>query len=119
MLAQPLVTLDARGPRKDVQAIARIAVEQEAVTIVVGLPLNMDGSAGPAHAEAIQVMERLRQETDVPVTGIDERLTSVQAERTLIGAGMRREKRRRGGAVDRVAAALILESFLALLERSR
>ena len=118
ILAQPLLTLDARGPRKDAEAIARIAVEHDVVAIVVGLPVNMDGSHGTSYQEAEQMIDRVRAASGLPVVGWDERLTSVQAERTLIEAGMPREKRRRGGAVDRVAAALILESFLGSLPPS-
>ena len=113
MLAQPFQTLESRGGRRDVEAIALIAREHDVVGIVVGLPLNMDGSRGPACELAEQFMERLRQGTGLPVVGWDERLTSVQAERTLAEAGTRRDRRRGGGAVDRVAAALLLQSFLA------
>ena len=118
ILAQPLMTLECRGPRRDVEAIAELAATHEVVGIVVGLPLNMDGSRGPGCEAAEILMERLRARTGMPVAGWDERLSSAQAERMLIGSGMRRDKRRRGGVVDRVAAALILESFLASLERA-
>jgi putative Holliday junction resolvase len=118
ILAQPLLTLDARGGRRDAEAIRDVAAEHEVVAIVVGLPVNMDGSHGPAYQEVERFMDRVRAASGLPVVGWDERLTSVQAERTLIEAGVRREKRRRGGAIDRIAAALILESFLGSLPAS-
>jgi putative Holliday junction resolvase len=86
--------------------------------MVVGLPYNMDGSEGPSFAAAARLLEDLQDASGLPVRGWDERLTSVQAERTLISAGVRRDRRRREGMVDRVAAALILESFLAFLSGS-
>ncbi len=115
VLAQPLATLDAAGLRSTGVAILEVARQHEAVAIVVGLPVNMDGSEGPAHAKAVQLIEILQQGSEIPICGWDERLTSVQAERVLISSGMRRSKRRKKGVVDQVAAALILESFLASL----
>jgi putative Holliday junction resolvase len=114
ILAQPLTTVACRGRRKDLEALVELARDHEAVGIVVGLPRNMDGSRGPAYEAAQRILEDLRNASGLPVCGWDERLTTVQAERTLIAAGVRRERRRKG-ALDRVAAALILESFLASL----
>jgi putative Holliday junction resolvase len=111
ILAQPLTTLDRRSDRRDAEAIKALAAAHEVVAIVVGLPINMDGSRGPACAAAEVLLERLRLVCGVPVVGWDERLTSAQAERLLVSAGVRRDERRRG-ATDRIAAALILESFL-------
>jgi len=88
-----------------------LAALHEAVAIVVGLPINMDGSRGAACVAAEAFAERLRTVCGLPVVGWDERLTSAQAERLLVSAGVRREQRRQG-ATDRIAAALILESFL-------
>jgi putative Holliday junction resolvase len=113
MLAQPFRTLEARGEARDAEAIARLAREHEVAGIVVGLPLNMDGTGGPECDHARSLIEALRRASGLPVAAWDERLTSVQAERTLVEAGVRRDRRRRGGAVDRVAAALLLQSFLA------
>lgn len=118
ILAQPLTTLSSGGRRRDVQALVELAREHEAVAVVVGLPYHMDGSEGPSFASAVRLIEDLRDASGLPVCGWDERLTSVQAERTLISAGVRRDKRRRKGTVDRVAAALILESFLTSLLNS-
>lgn len=115
IIAQPLTTLSSRGRRRDVEVLVKLAREHDAVALVVGLPYNMDGSQGPSFAAAARLVEDLQEASGLPVRGWDERLTSVQAERTLISAGVRRDGRRRKGTVDRVAAALILESFLASL----
>jgi putative Holliday junction resolvase len=119
ILAQPLTTLSSFGRRRDVQALVQLAEEHDAVALVVGLPYNMDGSEGPAFAKSARLIKELEESSGLPVCGWDERLTSVQAERTLIAAGLRRDERRRKGMVDRVAAALILEAFLASLPDSR
>jgi putative pre-16S rRNA nuclease len=116
ILAQPLTTVSSRGARRDVEEIQKLAREHQVVGIVVGLPLNMDGTRGAAAEAAEALMNRLRAATGLPVVPWDERLSSVEATRTLIRAGVRRETRRKSGAVDRVAASLILESFLASLE---
>jgi putative Holliday junction resolvase len=117
ILAQPLTTLSSRGRRRDLEALVELARQHDAVAIVVGLPYNMDGSQGASFAAAARLLEDLQHASGLPVRGWDERLTSVQAERTLIAAGVRRDRRRKG-TVDRVAAALILESFLASLADS-
>ncbi|MGD8376135.1 MAG: Holliday junction resolvase RuvX [Acidobacteriota bacterium] len=113
MIACPFRTIDSRGRRKDLEAIARIVGEEEVVGVIVGLPINMDGTRGPECEKAERFIEELRTATGLPVRGWDERLTSAQAERALVEAGVRRERRRREGLVDRTAAALLLESFLA------
>lgn len=76
----------------------------------MGLPLNMDGSEG-ARAEKTRAFgAKLEEISGIPVEFVDERLTSVEAEELLISAGVRREKRKE--VIDKVAATLILESYL-------
>jgi len=109
--ANPLKPLKSVGPRKDVLRIAEVAREQAVVMVVVGLPLLLNGEDGPAAVAARRFAERLRARlVDVPVELWDERLTTVEAERTLIEAGVRRGKRRQ--VVDGLAATLILESYM-------
>ena len=110
-LCTPLTTLDAKGPPDDQQRIAEIAAQHEVESMVVGLPMNMDGSHGPAARRAQAFCRTLRTLTDIPVVTYDERLTSHEAEARLRAAGVQpsRDKRR----VDSAAAALILESYLA------
>jgi putative Holliday junction resolvase len=87
--------------------------ELEAVEIVVGVPLNMDGSEGPMAVEARGFARRLSQRTGLPVHERDERLSSVEAERRLQDLDLPRAKRRDKGRRDRLAAAVLLEDFLA------
>ncbi len=96
----------------DRRAILRAAREAEATIIVVGLPLSLSGATGPAARAALAEVDALRllAGTDLEVVPHDERLTTVVAERSLIEARMRRDARRR--VVDKVAAAVMLQSWL-------
>lgn len=84
----------------------RFAVEK----IVVGNPLNMNGTAGPASKQAVRLAGILQKKLELPVEMIDERLTSVSAEKTLISGGLSRKNRRK--LTDKLAAVLILEQYL-------
>jgi putative holliday junction resolvase len=98
-------------PAADRRAIVDTARRQDANVIVVGLPLSLSGRSGPAARAALEEVEELRAVAgDIEVTVHDERLTTVTAERALTEAGMRREARRR--VVDKVAAAVMLQSWL-------
>lgn len=108
--AQGLPSLERR--RDPVAQVVETCREWEAGLVVVGLPLNMDGSRGPAAIEAESFAAELGRRSGLPVVLQDERLTSVSANRVLIEAGVRRDKRRKGGLVDRAAAALILQAYL-------
>jgi len=78
--------------------------------IVIGMPRNMDGSYGPASEKVNQFIEQLKLEIDVPIKTWDERLSSAQANRVLLEANVSRKKRK--GKVDKMAAAIILQSYL-------
>jgi putative Holliday junction resolvase len=111
VLASPLRVLE-RCPdhRADHAALAAVVAETGAEVVVVGLPLSLNGRAGPA-AEAVQLeIAELRAVLPVPVEVIDERLTTVAAGRALRTAGVRSRRQRR--VVDQAAAALILQSWL-------
>ena len=114
LLASPLRTLDAEPMATLSERLAAVVREVGAVELVVGLPRNLDGSSGEAAASARSLAEQLKRSTRLPVSLQDERLSSVAAERHLVGQGVRREKRK--ALVDQLAATLILESFL---ERKR
>ncbi|HHX39572.1 MAG TPA: Holliday junction resolvase RuvX [Armatimonadetes bacterium] len=114
--ANPLTVLPRkRGDREVIEAIARIVEEEAVEEVVVGLPVNMDGSHGPAAAAAEAFAAKLAACLKVPVFTHDERLTSEEAEGILISEGVQRSRRR--GRVDPIAAALILRSYLGSPER--
>jgi putative Holliday junction resolvase len=108
---QPLELLESTGPHRDIDAIGRIAEEHGVVRALVGLPLLLSGEEGQGAAAARRFAARLRSRLpEVDVQLWDERLTTVQAERMLIGAGVK--PRRRRAVVDGLAAVLILKSYL-------
>jgi len=109
-IAQPLVTIPAE-PRETLPTrLATLARENEATRIVVGLPRRLDGSHGPEAVAARELAAELRRAARLPVELVDERLTTVAAERSLLEGGMHRQKRRAN--IDRVAAALLLQTHL-------
>lgn len=95
---------------RDRRAIATVAAEWEATLLVVGLPLSLDGSDGPAAIGARREAERLAEVTGLPVETYDERFTTVSAERTLTEQNVRGPDRRK--VIDMVAAAVLLQAWL-------
>jgi putative Holliday junction resolvase len=108
--AQGRETMPRLGGLRDLEAIAALAREEDAQRIVIGLPLRLDGTAGVAAEEARKFAADLERVIDVPVDLWDERLTTAEVERAMTEAGVRRRKRR--VQVDRLAAVLILQSWL-------
>jgi putative Holliday junction resolvase len=114
-LASPYAVIERSGDvTRDHAEIARIVTEVGASTVVVGLPLSLDGTMGPAARSARAESETLAGAVHVPVETHDERLTSVSAGRSLARSGLRSGARRaaRRGSVDKVAAAIMLQSWL-------
>lgn len=110
-IASPLTVLQRCGSQGgDHRNIAKIVVEEEAVAIVVGLPLNMDGSEGKAAQSARAEAERMATVVGVPVYVHDERLTTVVADRVMMEQNMNAQARRK--VVDKWAAAVILQAWL-------
>jgi putative holliday junction resolvase len=110
-LATPYEVLQRSGDRvRDHRAVAEHVAETEAEVVVVGLPLSLDGSVGPAAERVLAEVDDLAGALDVPVETWDERLSTVTAERSLMEQQMRAQARRR--VVDKVAAAVILQSWL-------
>src|SRR5215813_12150570 len=99
------------GGIRDLEAIARLLAPMEPERIVVGLPLNMDGSEGPQAAKVRRFATRVGEHLATAVELWDERLTTVEAETLLAETGVARGRRR--ALVDQVAAAAILRSYLA------
>jgi putative holliday junction resolvase len=110
-IASPLTMIPRSGSvRRDHEQIRKLAVEEEAEMLVVGLPLNMNGSSGPAAKAAIAEADALATVVGVPVITFDERRTTVTADRALIEAGISAQARRK--LVDKVAAAVMLQAWL-------
>lgn len=113
VLASPVTVLTRRGDRgADHRAIADLVREWAAERVVVGLPLSLDGSMGPAARAADEEARALAGVVDVPVDVVDERLTTVTADRALREAAPRRGARARRAVVDAAAAAVLLQSWL-------
>jgi putative holliday junction resolvase len=110
-LASPFKTLQRSGSQKrDHQVIAALVVEEEAERVIVGLPLSMDGSMGDAAVRAQNEADALGRVVHVPVEMVDERLTTVTAQRSLLEMNVRRADRKH--VVDQLAAAVLLQTWL-------
>ena len=109
-LASPVAVLDRSDPAALWDRVRAEAQLRDADRIVVGLPLNLDGSEGAAAMAARGLAEEAHRRTGLPVELYDERLSTVEAERSLIAGGVRRRDRRR--RVDAVAASVVLQSWL-------
>lgn len=114
--AVPLTTIAHESRAKDVAAIVALAQTRGAATIVVGYPLRLDGSHGPAAENMDRFIEALRAAFAGEVVAMDERLTTAAAQAKMRDSSMRASKRRT--IVDRLAAVEILESYRARLRRS-
>jgi len=110
ILASPLPVYERRGEKEDLTFLSNPISERKAGRIVLGLPLNMDGSSGEMADEVIAFAAALREESGLPVVTFDERLTSVEAERVLVQANLSRKRRK--GLRDSLSAVLILQGYL-------
>jgi putative Holliday junction resolvase len=114
MFAFPSGKLERIGRKKDLAALARLIEEREIGSVVVGDPLHMSGRPGKGADAAKSFAADLAELTGLPVETLDERLTSVEAERTLTASG--RNAKQQKEVVDSVAASIILSTYL---ERKR
>lgn len=110
LFASPLRVIEREGGQADLEEIVRTARDYEAERIVVGIPINLRGEWAVAAQNVQQEIEQLRCLSHVPVEIVDERLTTAAADRSLASGGVGREARR--GVVDKVAAALLLQTYL-------
>jgi putative holliday junction resolvase len=108
--AQGLETLQRRNKRYDFQHLARVIRDYHVIEIVVGLPKRLSGAESAQTQKVLDFVEDLKKKFPLPIHLWDERLTSVQATRLLKEAELSIEKRT--AAVDRMAAMLILQSFM-------
>ncbi len=110
MLAHPLEFIPADPFADFLARLKEIIREKEVELIIVGMPRNMDGSYGPAALKVQVFVAALKDAVTIPIRALDERLTSVQANRILRENKVRGDKRKE--QVDKMAAAIILQSYL-------
>lgn len=111
VIASPLRTLRRHGGQRDLDAVAAVREEVGAEAVVLGLPRELSGDEGPAARRVRRFGEALAAHLGCPVHYWDERFSTVEAERVLLEADVSRKGR--AAVVDHVAAALILQGFLA------
>jgi putative Holliday junction resolvase len=112
IIAQSVGTIERKGIKNDLKKIVGFIKEYRAGRIIVGLPLNMDGTEGKSAKRAIDFVGELKKEVTVEVEMLDERLTTAQGERIFLKANASREKRRKN--LDKISAQLILQNYLDL-----
>src|SRR6185295_14221220 len=110
MIATPLEFIPAEPFAPFLERLKQLIREKEVEMILIGMPRNMDGSYGPAALQVQEFIAVLKDAIAVPIKAWDERLTSAQANRFLIAANVRRDKRKE--KVDKTAAAILLQSYL-------
>jgi len=115
-VASPLETIRRRKFREDAAALIRLIEERGVGGLVIGLPVNMDGTEGPRCQSARQFAANLLERVDIPIVFWDERLSTAAVERVLVQeADMSRQRRK--DVVDKMAAAYILQGALDALDR--
>lgn len=110
MVATPVTVIRREKFTLDAQALLKLCAEREVTGLILGLPLNMDGSAGPRVQSTQAFARNLEKLTDLPIAFWDERLSTVAAERALLEADTSRK--RRAEVIDQVAAGYILQGAL-------
>ncbi len=108
--AQGLKTIQRRSMKNDLGEIESIISQYQIGKIVVGLPKNMDGSLGKKAEFVLEWVEEYKKKTGILIETWDERLSTVEASKTLLKADLSRKKRK--GVIDKVAAVLILQGYL-------
>ena len=110
LLGSPLVTITRSTPRNDFSTILGLVTEHEVETIVVGLPVSLNGTIGPQGQKTLNFCDELRKTIPVPIKTLNEQYTSAEAEFRIRESGGEPSKDR--GRVDAVAAAIILQEWL-------
>ncbi len=117
LVATPITVIRREKFTLDAQALLALLTSREVKGIILGLPLNMDGTAGPRVQTTQAFARNLMKLTDLPITFWDERLSTVAAERALLEADASRK--RRAAVIDQVAAGYILQGALDRLDTLR
>ena len=108
--AQGLETIQNRGKKSVLEALIKIFTEYAVGEVVIGLPINMNGTVGPQAKAIMDLIPELEAALKVPVKTWDERLSSRQVERFMLEGGLSRQKRKDNS--DRLAATLILQTYM-------
>lgn len=108
--AQGITTIKRTNKKDDYNAVEALINEYDAKKVVVGLPKNMNGTLGPQCEKTIKFADKIKNKFKVEIIYIDERLTTMSAERILIEGDVRRENRKK--FIDKVAATYILQQYL-------
>lgn len=119
IVVRPVGVVYAEPRERAIAEIQRIVRDEEAVLIIVGLPLTLRGEHGPQAQRVTAFAEALAAAVDVPLMFRDERYTSVEAERIIEERGGKRKKKQQRGEVDQIAAALILQDYLTEQQMAR
>lgn len=111
LTAQGVEVIRRQGDgRREIERLAQLVALYDVKEVVVGLPLNMNGTCGARCAATLDFVKRLEKELNLPVKTWDERLSTVAAERILLEGDLSRARRKR--VIDKVAAVLILQGYL-------
>lgn len=110
IIANGLETYTCKDEQADIEHIAKLIKDNDVDTVVLGLPYNMNGTSGEMVSVVKAFGEKLGSNVDAKIVYLDERLTSLSAERLLIEADVRREKRKQ--VIDKLAATIILQNYL-------
>ncbi|MFA5336518.1 MAG: Holliday junction resolvase RuvX [Candidatus Omnitrophota bacterium] len=116
IIAQGVTVIERKTIEEDLKAINAIISEYGAESIVVGMPINMDGTKGKSADKVAEFVELLKASAGIPVATYDERLSTKESEKFLISSDVSRRKRK--NVIDKVAAQLILESYLERLKNN-
>lgn len=117
LLAQPIITLTRNNPidiKSTVDELVKIIDENEVDEVVIGLPVNMDGSEGERVDKTKWFAKKLSKKTSVPINFWDERLSTISASKILDEGNVKRSEQKK--YVDKIAASIILQSFLDALK---
>ena len=109
-IASPLKVIENMKFNEILNILEKIVTERNICAIIVGDPINMDGSIGPKSQSSRSFIKNLSKDLDIPILLWDERLSTVSAERSLLEADISRKKRQQ--VIDKIAASIILQNFL-------
>lgn len=110
IIASGLEVHKVKSMSESADYIADLAKKHDVGVLVIGLPLNMDGSSGPRCEKTKEFASMLKEKSGLKVEFVDERLTTVESEKVLIEAGKSREKRKE--IIDMISAVIILQNYL-------